>query len=83
MMLEEWYFELMRLKNAGLNVGAMKGRTMNDLKTAFEHFKEEWNEFIDAYAGGHLRSTLKELADLSNMCDLFFEELWKLKRGSR
>ena len=83
-MLEEWFFELMRLKNEGLAEGAEKGYSMDGpLRQFFNHFKEEWKEFVNAYEAGKLKATMKELADLSNMCDLLFEELFKLKEGRR
>lgn len=83
-MLDEWFFEMIRLKESGLKRGAEKGYTMNvPFNQILDHFKEEWAELLDAYEKGHLNLMVKELADLSNMCDLFFEELHKLKEGRR
>jgi len=79
-MIEDWFFELMKLKQRGLTKGLAKGYTIDcTLAEILKHFKEEWQEFLSAYGNHKLNLTLKELADLSNMCDLLFEVLWKLK----
>lgn len=83
-MLEEWFLELMRLKNEGLAEGAKKGYSMNaPLRKVFGHFEDEWDEFCIAFNHGNWNKVLKELADLSNMCDLLFEELYNLRKGRR
>ena len=82
--MEEWFFELMKLKNQGLSEGVEKGYSTNvPLRIIFNHFRREWDEFAQAYESSDLKETMKELADLSNMCDLLFEELHKLREGKR
>lgn len=79
-MLDEWFFELQRLKNEGLTRGAEKGYTMNcPMCDWFSHLAHEYREVIDEYQRDKIdkRKMLKELADLSNMCDLIFEEIYK------
>jgi hypothetical protein len=79
-MIPEWYFELMALKEKGIQKGFRKGRTIDcKLEDILNHFKEEWQEFLNAYAHKNLGLTLSEIADISNMCDLMFEALWRLK----
>jgi len=82
-MLDDWYFELQKLKNEGLKKGAEKGYTMDcPAKDWFGHLMQEHAEVQALFHQEHvpINKMLRELADLSNMCDLIFEEVYKKKR---
>lgn len=79
-MLEEWFFELQRLKNEGLNKGAEKGYTLAvNVGEIYRHLQDEYDEVEKLWEMSVIptKKFLKELADLSNLCDLLFEKIFK------
>lgn len=84
-MLEQWFFELQRLKNEGLNKGAEKGYTLAvDIGEIYRHLQDEFNEIEELWEMAVIpkQKFLKELADLSNLCDLLFEKIYSLEKES-
>lgn len=83
-MLEDWFFSLNSLKHKGLIKGRLKGYDMKvPYNNVLNHFKEEWKEFIEAYESNNVFKAMKEIADLSNMCDLFYEQLYVLAHTNK
>jgi NTP pyrophosphatase (non-canonical NTP hydrolase) len=60
----------------GLERGFRQGYTMHcSVINALQHLSEEYVEVYDAYNEGDFQRMRRELADLSNMCDLIFEAI--------
>ena len=79
-MLEEWYFEMQRLKDEGLKKGAEKGYSLNvDVGVIYRHLQDEFDELEKLWEMTTIptQKFLQELADISNLCDCLFEVLKK------
>jgi len=77
-MLEEWYFELQRLKHQGLKKGAENGYSLDvGVGVIYRHLQDEFDELEKLWEMITIptQKFLQELADISNLCDCLFEKL--------
>ena len=82
-MLDMWFFDLQKRKEKGIFKGINKGYDIPPnckIRDVFNHLVEEVEELKVAFEKNNLDNVLNEIADLSNLCDFFYETMFQLKR---